>query len=268
VDCNWVSDMFQSLGVAPCTSIVPLADRIDELADRSDGFLSDVSTLDTGLPGAAALVAQYNHLRFERRLFANLGIDCPEGLADATAKRSSEYLAGRAMAQLGQAIFGHQPSPVRRSETGAPAWPHGLAGSISHSAERCFCLMLPDCSQLVGADTERLAGSNQLRAILRIVATPSDRTLITGVQDPAVLATLLFSAKEALFKLLFPLVQRHFGFACAELCALPTEAALHLRLTQDLHPALLAGAVFRIGYVLDDSHVTTWATARPSIGLT
>lgn len=244
-----------------------LADQAHGLCSLSDGFLTGVGTLDIGLPGAVAVQASYNPGQFKPGLFASLGIDCPDDLAGATDKRQAEYLAGRAMAQLGQAVLGHQPAQVARSENRVPIWPRGLTGSISHSSGRCVCLVLPDCTLLVGVDTEALAASNQLRAIDRIVATAQDRALIAQAADKTGLATLLFSAKETLFKLLYPVVGRHFGFACAEICAMPDNGMLHLRLTRDLHPSLPAGAVFPVSYRQDRSHVTCWAvTPGQSLG--
>lgn len=228
-----------------------------------DGFLAGIAPFDTGIPGVVALSAAYRTGRFAHDLYQVSGITCPEALLTAGEKRRAEFLAGRLLARAALASLGLPPAGIGIGAGGAPLWPAGITGSISHSAGRCICLVRNDAAILLGADTERHATGRALTAILRLVLTDADRAMNAALGLPGFPA-LVFSAKETLYKLLHPVVQRHFGFPCAEAAEPPQDGTLVLRLTRDLHPSLPAGAAFPIRYTTDATHVTTWAVAdRP-----
>jgi enterobactin synthetase component D len=233
------------------------------LQEVPGGFLTGLRQFDSGFPDVTALRADYRADRFDQGLFDALGIYCPDALLTAGPKRRGEFLAGRMLARAALVLLGLPPVGIGIGAGGAPLWPAGVTGSISHSAGRCICLLRNDADSLLGADTEHCATGQARTAIKRLVLTDSERAMDPGPALPDFPA-LVFSAKETLFKLLHPVVRRHFGFACAELPDLPCGGILRLRLTRDLHRSLAAGAEFPIRYATDASHVTTWAVAgRP-----
>ena len=59
--------------------------------------------------------------------------------------------------------------------------------------------------------------------------------------SPKLLLTLVFSAKESLYKCLYPQVQKYFGFDAARVVALDSEQRTFvIQLEQDLHAHLRA----------------------------
>jgi 4'-phosphopantetheinyl transferase EntD len=230
-----------------------------DLQIRSTGFLSDIALEDSLIPNAVLVTARYDATAFSQSLFAALDIPCPPSLDRAVDKRRAEFLAGRAMALAAMAVLEHPPSPIIPQPNRAPLWPTGLAGSISHARGRCACLLSRDTDHSYGVDTEAIAKGRSLKAILSETLTAHDRHAITQGPLPAATgATLVFSAKEALFKALYPGVGRHFGFDAAELADPPRGGSLTLSLTTDLTDGITSGRRFDIHYRLTDTHVLTW----------
>ncbi len=217
-------------------------------------FLRDLDRIDSGQPGAVLLMARYDAGCFDPALFTASGIALPAELSGASERRQCEFLAGRLLAARALALLNLPPATVGRAPDRRPVWPHGLAGSISHARGFAACLVAPAGDP--GADVETLARDQALAALRRHALTAADQALLAD-EDPA-LVSLIFSAKETLFKALYPSVGRSFGFDAAELAALPGDSGLTLRLTRDLAPGLSAGQRFDIRARRRPDHVLTW----------
>ncbi|MEP2767405.1 MAG: 4'-phosphopantetheinyl transferase superfamily protein [Paracoccaceae bacterium] len=239
-----------------------------DLEGRSNGFLSLVKQFETGKPNELGLMCRYDQNKFSPDLFVPLEVLRPRQLKNAIAKRQSEYLAGRSLAQSGLGLMGCSQTNIPKGQGGAPQWPEGVSGSISHSKGTCICLLYPSSQALVGVDIETVGKDRAITAILRMVFTPLERRLADtqSMFDKATFATLLFSAKETLYKLLFPVVGEYFGFPSAEMRALPNSSVLRLYLTRDLHPTLPKGAFFDLNYKIYEDQVVTWSILREGIG--
>lgn len=230
-----------------------------DLQTRARGFLSGIAQDDSLIPGAVLVSASYDEATFSDALFAQLDIPQPSTLSRAVPRRKAEFLAGRTMTQAAMAGLGLPPRPVDTTPSRAPLWPEGLSGSISHARGRCACLLSQDTGHSYGVDTEAIAEDRSLDAILSQTLSPDERALLTQGPYPASTnATLAFSAKEALFKALFPQVGHHFGFDAAELTEAPCHSSLSLSLTTDLTKTLPQGTRFDIHHRLTGTHVSTW----------
>lgn len=235
-----------------------------DLKHLTGGFLSAVQRQPIGgAIGRSGVImrARYDAAAFRPDLFETLDIPCPARIAAAIAKRQADFLAGRMMAKLAQQALGLPPCPVAIGANRAPVWPDGLAGSISHARGFCASIAVPSALGTPGIDIEAIAQARSQDAILRIALSQPERNLM---QDPSArmpvgtLAALCFSAKETLFKALFPTVGHHFGFGAAQLRRLPDQGRLSLFLTQDLHADLRAGQRFDICYDVGAHAVLTW----------
>ncbi len=139
--------------------------------------------------------------------------DEDDELRQACPDRQRLFRAGRACARRALAELGATAGPLPRLPDGQPAWPDGVAGSISHSGACCVAVVAwaRVCGGL-GLDVERVARMND--AVAARITTPDERAWLA--QWPAAArrrgATLVFSAKEAAYKCLFPKLRRHLGF--------------------------------------------------------
>ena len=228
--------------------------------DHSISFLSHQRKLELGLSGAEAFSARFSLSAFHPGLFTENGISCPDRICRSVKKRQAEFLAGRALARTALARLGLKDAPIPIGDDRAPVWPMGSVGSISHAHGRCAVVAILDPSLMVGLDIETLASGSTLASILQVTMNDTERSLIEtqGVMASDWLATLAFSAKETLYKALYPTVQRFFGFDCAELAEPPTEDQLTLRLTTQLHPSLPEDTCFAIRYITRPNYVLTW----------
>lgn len=226
------------------------------LVQRAGGFLSppDLRECGTGV----RLTATFDPTRFHPDLYRVLNIYAPEELGKWTPKRQAEFLAGRWLASMGQDAIGQRPGVIHMGRDRAPQWPGGVTGSISHTNRHCACIVLPQGSGDPGIDVETVASGSKLKALQAKAMTDREREGLASVQDPALFSTLLFSAKETLFKALYPTVRRFFGFHCAELAAAPGTAHVSLALTQSLHPDLPRGLCFDVAYEVKNDVVLTW----------
>lgn len=154
--------------------------------------------------------------------------------------------AGRALA----ALTGHD-SAVGRGPDGAPVWPDGVVGAISHSGGAAVALVGQKTRYAgLGIDLETLVADPERIA-------PALLTGAEAVRLPrdALHVTLAFSAKESLFKALYPTVRSLFGFDAAELAALDGGKGI-LRLCQPLGP-WAGGTQFPFGWAVTNGQVLT-----------
>ncbi|WP_323763810.1 4'-phosphopantetheinyl transferase family protein [Marinovum sp.] len=192
--------------------------------------------------GRCLILARYDLSLYRDGDFAACGLALPDFLSRAVPKRRAEFLAGRLLAREALARFG-RAGAIGRDAHGAPVWPEGVQGSISHS-HGTVGVWLGQGAATLGLDLEALADPRATRAICHTVLTGGDRALI-GDSPDAALATAVFSAKEALYKALFPRIGRFFGFDHAEIVEIRADG-LALRLAKPLSTDWPAGRGFSI----------------------
>jgi enterobactin synthetase component D len=143
-------------------------------------------------------------------------IELPPQLDRAVAKRRLEFLAGRscAMAALRRLAPGLVAGAMPIGADRAPVWPEGIVGAITHT-EGFAAAAVARTADLVGVglDTERVVSASAMEAVATQVATLEEMRALAGAGlGEAVLLTIVFSAKESLFKCLYPRVGRYFDF--------------------------------------------------------
>ncbi len=150
----------------------------------------------------------------------------PEELAVVAAavdKRRREFAAVRRCARRALAVLGHPPVPLLPGERGAPVWPAGIVGSMTHCAGFAAAALAraTDLASLgIDAEPDEILPDGVLEAI----ALPRELALVgrLGRERPEVRwDRLLFCAKEAVYKTWFPLTGKWLGFE---------EALIELRL--------------------------------------
>ena len=142
--------------------------------------------------------------------------DWPTELTDAAATRRADFLMGRLAAVEALRRLGAEGS-VGRSPEGAPVWPEGIAGSLTHHSGVAAAVVGR------GADGQGYAGlgidicprleGDRLRAVVRQCLTEAEREAWTSEEA----ATLAFAAKESIYKAAYPRAQRFIGFDEAEI---------------------------------------------------
>jgi 4'-phosphopantetheinyl transferase EntD len=140
-------------------------------------------------------------------------------VARAVPKRRREFTAVRACARRAMEKLGVPPQPILPGAQGAPTWPAGLIGSMTHCDGYCAAALAraTDLASL-GIDAEPHAPL--LDGILPSVSLPAEqeRLVLLTAQRPAVhWDRLLFSAKESVYKAWFPLTGKWLDFSEADI---------------------------------------------------
>jgi len=167
-------------------------------------------------------------------------------IAQAVEKRRREFTTGRACARSALARLGLPPCPIPTGPHGAPQWPAGVIGSITHCEGYRAC---------AAARTEQLASIGidaELNAplpdgLLGDIALAEEREQLLALAraEPGVSwDRLLFSAKESVYKAWYPLAERWLGFEDAYLTIDRDRCAFSARLLVEgptLNGAKLSG---------------------------
>ncbi|MFF1447999.1 4'-phosphopantetheinyl transferase [Streptomyces sp. NPDC058274] len=140
-------------------------------------------------------------------------------IARAVEKRRREFTAARACARRAMEKLGVAPQAVLTGERGAPLWPEGVVGSMTHCEGYCAAALVraADLASL-GIDAEphlRLPDG-----VLASIALPAEleRLRRLSADTPEVhWDRLLFSAKESVYKAWFPLTEKWLDFSEADI---------------------------------------------------
>ncbi|MET7474319.1 4'-phosphopantetheinyl transferase superfamily protein [Streptomyces sp. NPDC005648] len=148
-------------------------------------------------------------------------------VAQAVPKRRREFALVRACARRAMDKLGVPPQPLLPGERGAPGWPPGLVGSMTHCDGYCAAALVraTDLASL-GIDAE--PHSPLPEGVLDAVALPAEAARLRrlAADRPAVhWDRLLFSAKESVYKAWFPLTGRWLDFAEADIEVLTDPGA-------------------------------------------
>jgi 4'-phosphopantetheinyl transferase EntD len=117
----------------------------------------------------------------------------------AAPRRRREFAVGRACARAAFSSLQVRPGPILIDPTGAPLWPQGFVGSISHGAEVCAAAVgSADRFSGIGIDIE--AGVPIDEGVAETFSAEDERRRIERSVDSTAPTALLFSMKEAALK--------------------------------------------------------------------
>ena len=124
----------------------------------------------------------------------------------------------RALFQLGRhcarvALSKHELNRVELpvGQGRAPEWPPGFVGSISHTHDLALAAAGPaNVVSGLGVDIE-LPGALE-PAMIEVICRPEEIDRLDEIGPPEIAARLLFSAKESVYKCVWPLLRRYVDF--------------------------------------------------------
>jgi 4'-phosphopantetheinyl transferase EntD len=183
--------------------------------------------LEQILPAEVVVVA-----RGDDDLDAELFPEEEEVIARSVQGRRREFATGRACARAALTGLGVPPQAIPSGLRGAPEWPDGVVGSITHcdGYRACAVARRSDFATL-GVDAEIDAGLPE--GLLGDIALPEERKRLSALareQPERHWDRLLFSIKESVYKAWFPLAERWLGFEDASVTIDPAERTFSARL--------------------------------------
>ncbi len=155
------------------------------------------------------------------------------------ASGAARIVARELLSETGTHSFVELP----RSTSGAPQWPRGYIGSLSHNHDFAVAAVAPSSvAASIGIDIEPAIALPV--EILEIISTFEERKQIDG---NLLSARLLFCIKEAVYKATHPIdgifLEPHDVEICMTTSTATTKTGRTLRIFASSHPCLLALAV-------------------------
>ena len=197
---------------------------------------------------------------FAQSLFSELVIDCPENLVRATEKRRAEFLAGRYAARAALRKLEVTPENIPIDKHRAPIWPEAVVASITHTDNIAICAAAySESNRFLGIDLETILSAKIIEEIKPSIINQQEESLLQGIAIPFETAfTLVFSAKESLFKALYYHAGRYLDFDAAEIVSVCTATqSFFLRLTKNWSPNFKTGTEVRGRYYVKNEKLFT-----------
>lgn len=223
-------------------------------------FLTDLNTSYTNHNSIVAVKGGFNTHHFRLDLYDDYGIKLPANLICAAPKRQADFLVGRYLAKLALSQLSIKDQDIRIGKNREPLWPNGVIGSISHASPHAICMLAnEDAVNYLGVDIENLIPTRLINEIQTNIVTAQEMLLFDeDVFSRQTAFTLIFSAKESLFKALFPQVKHFFDFLDARvISADPQRSQLSLSLCRVLSQAYKANDSFTAYYEVRKNYVIT-----------
>ncbi|WP_171166145.1 4'-phosphopantetheinyl transferase superfamily protein [Streptomyces sp. I05A-00742] len=153
-------------------------------------------------------------------------------VARAVPKRQREFTTVRVCARAALGRLGYAPGPLLPNRRGAPRWPDGVVGSMTHcQGYRAAAVARAADAASVGVDAE--PNGPLPDGVVDMVTLPDERERLAALAGghPGVhWDRLLFSAKESVFKAWYPLTGLELDFDEAELTVDPVAGTFSARL--------------------------------------
>jgi enterobactin synthetase component D len=146
----------------------------------------------------------------------------PPQIRKAVLRRRAEFISGRLCARAALKALGATQLDVPIGADGSPLWPPGFVGSITHANGLAFAAVARmSQAQSLGLDVEKIMPPDTARMLAPILATADEYDrLLNSPWDKTLLTTTIFSAKEAIFKCLYPVIGRRFDFTDVEMTSI------------------------------------------------
>lgn len=138
----------------------------------------------------------------------------PTNLEQATKNRKIEFFAGRVCAETAFERLSGKKIRIASSPDRSPVWPSGFVGSISHCEGFATAVVAAKSAvNGIGVDAEILISPSQVSLLSDMFILPEELNLIQSDHwSNSKFATLIFSAKESIFKCFYPHIKSYFDF--------------------------------------------------------
>lgn len=152
----------------------------------------------------------------------------PAEMKEVAKIRKQEFIAGRFCALSAAKNIGYELKHLPSAATREPLWPDGLKGSITHSRQLAIgCVSLSEELESIGIDAEERIKPTLSKEVQKVISHEVEIKLLQ-LTEPDDGLTILFSAKESLYKALFPLVRSYIDFKEVVLTELDPESMTYV----------------------------------------
>ena len=189
------------------------------------------------LPGTVLFSTRFDPALLIAGDFQRSAVPPPASIQRSVAKRQAEFLAGRLCARAALQQLNNLDCVPAIGEDRAPVWPPHISGSITHSSGHAAAIVGHKAQwRGLGMDLENVLSLERAERLAGEILTADELQRMARLprEQHARLVTLTFSAKESLFKALYPIVQKRFYFEHAEVVEWSEHGQMRLRLLTEL----------------------------------
>ncbi|MBD1583964.1 4'-phosphopantetheinyl transferase family protein [Pseudoalteromonas sp. S16_S37] len=200
----------------------------------------------------------FDKTQFQMSDFDTYGVQFPDKLNKAVDKRKVEYLAGRICARQALKLLGIPNVQINNGEDRAPIWPPKALGSISHTQDIAIA-MVASSQQLkgLGLDIEQHMSAKQESELQKHILHPLEIAQFNALsQKISCPLSVIFSAKESIYKALYSSVKRFFGFDSAQLVNF-NDNQLFFTITETLSANVPINTKVTVFYQINQHYVLT-----------
>ncbi|MFI2765514.1 4'-phosphopantetheinyl transferase [Streptomyces echinatus] len=153
-------------------------------------------------------------------------------VANAVLPRQQEFTTGRICARRAFSQLGLPPRPLLRNGRGAPLWPAGVVGSMTHChGYRAVAVARNGSTVAIGIDAEPHGPLPE--GVLEAISLPGERRTMAALtrHSPGIAwDRLLFSAKESVFRAWYPMTGAELSFKEANIVINPDDGTFTAQL--------------------------------------
>ena len=118
-------------------------------------------------------------------------------------RRVREFTHGRYCARTALERLGYLNQVVPVGTGRAPVWPPGITGSLAHHCDVAVAVVAR-CEELSGLGVDLEAAADLDHDLAPLIATAAEIDMLGNVMPAGAAAKIIFSAKESVFKCLWP----------------------------------------------------------------
>jgi 4'-phosphopantetheinyl transferase EntD len=188
-------------------------------------------------------------------------------VAGASEQRRREFAAGRRCARRALAELGITDFPLLAGPDRVPLWPGAVVGSITHTAVGSggYCgVAVAHCRLVAGLGIDAEPRLPLPTELWPYVLDLEEKRAALAADEPGVWARLIFSAKEATYKALYPLCRRFLDFPDVRIQLLPRQGRFLAELVGAARSAAPAGAL--LGKFVADEELLLTGVVLPASG--
>lgn len=126
-------------------------------------------------------------------------------------RRRSEFMHGRTCARSALARLGYPDQPIPVGDNREPVWPDGIVGSISHCGPVAAAAIARN-DEICGIGIDLELDEPLDLATLELICGAAEVDWLGQTSDIPGFAKLIFSAKESIFKCIWPSIRRYVDF--------------------------------------------------------
>lgn len=177
----------------------------------------------------------------------------------AVPKRQHQFFLGRAAAHKALHQIGIEKSPILKGANNEPLWPLHVVGSITHTGCMAVAAATYESQALgLGLDLEEVQEKVDWDIVDRVCLPSEKAWTLEKWEERYWRLFMIFSAKESVFKALFPKTHVFFGFHDARLVWEEEKNLFAGHLCLSLSEEYKEGYTFQVGCQKLEKHVFTF----------